>query len=47
MNIPQDLDLTRPDDELVEQLLAIGGYTREEAEDTVALLKDPDGPMLE
>lgn len=47
MMIPEDFDLRRPDPELVEQLVASGAHSREQAEDLVAMLREDDGPILE
>jgi hypothetical protein len=44
--LPEGFDLNRPDDELIEELVASGAHTREQAEDLVAMLRDGE-PVLE
>lgn len=40
MILPEGFDLDRPDDELIDELVASGAHTRQEAEDLVGILRD-------
>ena len=46
MILPEGFDLNRPDIELVEELVASGAHTREQAEDLVVMLREGE-PILE
>ena len=47
MILPADLDLERPDADIVAELVASGAYDEDEARAVVEILRDPDGEPVD